>query len=264
MTLVNPRKKRYRESNVTNEERKEQAKIKKHRFNGFDDTPYDWGHYLGSGKAQEEFFKNNSNNEEILDEIYSNYHDQSQFNSVWVPGDFMHGEGYKDWDDMADWAKEAIKVYDKYLDRTVLNKGLVVNRLATAELILGKGNKFPSSLEQLQALRGKVVVSLGNLSTGVAKEGLTIGSPLTTNPKISWEKSSAKSIEYKIKIPKGSKGAGLWIGDGRVNSHFNNEQREFMMNRDIRLRVGRTKYDSKRDVYVVEMTYVGRIPHRYK
>lgn len=225
----------------------------------FEDTPSSGFTYNGDGKKQEEFFKKFSNFDDLINEM--SREEKDEFDDIWVPGAFMHGEGYKDWNDMDRWAQRAIEVYDKFLDKSVLTKGVVVARLATGELLFGKGKSF-GTFDEFKAMEGKVIISTGNMSTGAAKEGLTIGSTLSTKPTSSWGRP--KSVEYKITIPSGSKGAGMWIGDYRINSGFGNDQREFMMNRDIRLRVGKTRYDSRRDVYVVEMTYEGRLPHRYK
>lgn len=250
-------------SGSDSETRRNERQDKNEKYKEFEDMPGGTHHYSGNGSEQIEFFKKNSNSDELISKMSND--EIRQFDRVWVPGEFMSGEGYKDWNNMSNWAKNAIKVYDKYLDQSYLDKGIVVARLATAELLLGKGNKFPTSIEQLRALEGQVIISRGNMSTGAAKHGLTIGAPLTTNPKGDYEMRRGKSVEYKIHIPGGnnSKGAGMWIGDRRVNSGFGAEQREFMMNRDIRLRVGKTRYDSKRDVYVVDLTYDGRREHRY-
>ena len=102
-------------------------------------------------------------------------------------------------------------------------------------------------------MKGKVVYSPANLSTGVAKTGLTIGA------------ASEKPIEYRIHIPAGSKGAGMWIGDDRING-WGGRQREFMTNRDSLYVIGDSK-DGKdykdRDVTYVDLYYIGRTKHKY-
>ena len=72
------------------------------------------------------------------------------------------------------------------------------------------------------------------MSFGAASQGLTIG-------------DSSKKVEYKLRIPPGSKGAGMWIGDKRING-WGAEQREFMSNRDSVFKVGKTTYDKRRGV----------------
>lgn len=246
---------------MTNEERKQERKNLNDKLKEFDELPSDTHHYDGSGQEQVDFFDKYSNYNELINKMTDS--EKSEFDDIWVPGDFMFGEGYKNWNEMGSWAKRAIKVYDKYLDQSVLKRGVVVTRLASAELLLGKGNKFPTSIDELKALEGKIVVSTGNMSTAAAKQGLTIGSPLTTHPSGIYENSRGKSMEYRIHIPSGTKGAGMWIGDKRINSYFGRRQREFMTNRDIRLRVGKTRYDASRDVYVTDLIYAGRLDHRY-
>ena len=137
------------------------------------------------------------------------------------------------------------------LDRSVMTKGVAVVRRATPELLLGAGAGRPT-LEQLQAMEGRTITSKGNMSTGAAKQGLTISSVGTHKP-----------CEYRIHIPAGSKGAGMWIGDARINPGWGAKQREFMTNRDISLKVGKTTYDKKRNVFITDVYFVGRLAHDY-
>ena len=239
---------------ITSEERKEESKIKNNPPKEFDDLPSGGFEYHGSGEEQDKFFRENSNFDQLINMMSDS--DRSMFNDIWVPGHFMGGQQYKGFENMSSIEKKATRVYDKYLDQSILNKGVIVNRLATAELVLGAGHRL-GSLEDFRAMEGKTVISMGNMSTGAAKQGLTIGSSISTT------RSWGKSVEYKIHIPSGSKGAGMWIGDRRVNRGFGRDQREFIMNRDIRLKVGKTTYDAKRDCYIVNLTFDGRIPHNY-
>jgi hypothetical protein len=144
--------------------------------------------------------------------------------------------------------RKITKDMDTVLDQATLDKSVEVRRLATAELVLGAGHR-EASLTELQAMKGKTVVSRGAMSCGVAAEGLTIG--------------SRKAVEYKIAIPGGTTGAGMWIGDKRINPNWGAEQREFVMNRDTEYEVGETAYDAARGVYVVELAYKSRRPHDY-
>ena len=242
------------------EKRRNDRKLKNEKYHEFDDLPSGTHEYGGDGQAQVDWFNKNSNYNELIEQMDSD--ERGQFDNVWVPGSFMGGMGYRDFSAMPSWAQEAVRTYDKYLDQSYLDKALVVSRLTTSELILGKGNKF-GTLEQLQAMEGQVVTSKANLSAGAAKQGLSIGSHLTTNPSSSWQRSSGKSVELKIHIPSGTTGAGMWIGDSRINSGFGREQREFMMNRDGRYLVGKTTYDKTRDVHVVNVTWVGHYEHKY-
>ena len=139
---------------------------------------------------------------------------------------------------------------DHYLDRSEITKGVELRRLSDAQLLLGKGNKT-ATLEELQALKGRVVTSVGNMSSSAASQGLKI------------DYTSTKPIEYAIKVPPGSKGVGMWIGDTRINPRWGNKQREFLFNRDINLKIGDTHYNKERDVFEVELKYESRNKHDY-
>ena len=144
--------------------------------------------------------------------------------------------------------QEYTQRYDDMLDKSVITKGVTVVRRTTAEWLFGKGH-YSASLEELKSMAGKEITIKGNMSTGAAAQGLTIG-------------DDSKHHEIRIRIPAGSKGAGMWIGDHRVNG-WGPEQREFMTNRDIVVKVGRTTYDKTRGVYVTDVTYTRRMPHDY-
>ena len=215
-------------------------------YHYFYDKPSDGWNYEGDGHHQKEWFKANSNVDEIIADTSAS--DRSAMRS-WAMGYFMSGEQYRGWDDMSIHAREYTQRYDDMLDKSVLTKGVSVVRRTTAEFFMGAG-VTKASLSDLQALEGKDIISKANLSTGAAAQGLTIG-------------SRTKSHEIRFNIPAGSKGAGMWIGDSRINPGWQAKQREFMMNRDIVVKVGKTTYDSARDVYVTDVYYTGRMPHDY-
>lgn len=216
-------------------------------FTSFSDKAEDGWNYEGDGKAQVDFFMNNSNVDELIKGMSPD--ERKAFRS-WASGMFMYGQQYNGWDNMDDDEKRTTQRYDDILDRATLNKGVVLTRASTAELLFGAGNRT-ASLSQLQAAEGSIVTSKGSMSFGAASEGLAI----------SYRKDS-KPIEYKLKIPGGTTGAGMWIGDRRING-WGADQREFMTNRDVAYRVGKTKYDSSRKVYTVELEYAGRMAHDY-
>lgn len=202
--------------------------------------------YEGDGHHQISWFKANSNVDDVISATTS---DDRAAMRDWASGHFMGGQQYRGWDALSMTDKEYTQRYDDMLDKSVINKGVSVVRRTTAEFFMGAG-VTRASLSDLQALEGKDIVSKANLSTGAAAQGLTIG-------------AHDKHHEIRIKIPAGSKGAGMWIGDSRINPGWKAQQREFMMNRDIVVKVGKTTYDSSRDVYVTEVTYTGRMPHDY-
>ena len=219
------------------------------QYHEFRDTAIeDEWNFLGDGREAVDFFNANSNYDELIRSM--NRQDRTAFEDVWVPGHFMHGQMYNGFENLSYYDKEAVRSYDKILDQSVIRDAFVVRRQATAEALLGAGNRFPTSLEQLQALQGQVITSKANMSTAAAGRGLAIGD------------SSRKAIEYVMKFPANTKGAGMWIGDKRIN-HFGVRQREFMTNRDIQFRVGQTTYNRRTGKYEVELIYVGRKEHDY-
>ncbi len=203
--------------------------------------------FQGSGRETVQWFNDNSNYDELIRSM--NYDDHDAFQS-WMNGYWMSGQMYRGYDNLTRGEQERVRSYDKILDQSVIREAFTVRRLATAELVLGAGNRSVTSLEQLQALRGQVVTSTGNMSTAAAARGLGIGS------------ASRKAVEYVMKFPAGSKGAGMWIGDNRIGG-WGARQREFMTNRDINFRVGDTKYNSRTGKYEVELIYTGRNDHDY-
>jgi len=112
---------------------------------------------------------------------------------------------------------------------------------------LGKGNTTPKA-KQLQAMEGKDILCKGAMSTAAAQTGLRI---------------SADQVEYKIHIPAGAKGAGMWIGNTAVNPSFGVDQREFVMNRDSMYKVGKSKFNRSRNIYEVDVFWIGLSQHDY-
>ena len=160
----------------------------------------------------------------------------------------MYGKQYKSFSKMTAEEQDWTRTYDKFLDKSVINSNVKVVRLATPELLLGKGI-IRVTLTDLQAMKGKVITSRANLSCAAAKEGLTIG-------------DLTKQVEYKINIPKGSKGAGMYTGVDDI--HFwGVKQREFMLNRDTMWRVGDTKWNSKRKIFETDLFFDRQLPHDY-
>lgn len=204
--------------------------------------------FRGTGRETVEWFNNNSNYDELIRSM--NADDRLAFNE-WIRGHWMRGQMYRDFDSLDRRDQSWIRSYDKILDQSVVREAFVVRRQATAELVLGAGNRMPTSLEQLQALRGKEITSLGAMSTAAASRGLAI----SYNP-------ASKPIEYIMKFPAGTKGAGMWIGDKRLG-HFGPKQREYMVNRDTNFRIGNTTYNRRTGKYEVELIYTGRNEHRY-
>ena len=225
----------------------EEEKIESGTYKEFDDVPSGGWTYAGDGEDVKRFFEENSNVDELISSMDS--YTVNAFEDYWAPGHFMSGQQYRGWDGMSKLDQDLTRAMDRVLDRGELKEGIVVRRLSTAELVMGAG-KRTATLEELQAMKGRVVTSKGAMSTGAAAQGLTIG--------------SSKEVEYAIKIPGGerSRGSGMWIGDTRINGH-GTRQREYLINRDTSFKVGDTTYDRKRGVYVVELLYAGLGEHDY-
>lgn len=215
-------------------------------YQEFNDTASGGWTYHGDGQTQVNFFNQYSNYDELIKNMDQD--DRDAFRDYWTPGHFMRGQQYRGWDNMSDEDKRLTQIYDDILDKSTLSHGVVLTRRTDAQLVLGAGH-YTATLEELRAAEGSIVTSKGSMSFGAAKEGLTIG-------------DSSKRIEYRLSIPGGTRGAGMWIGDRRING-WGPDQREFMTNRDISIQVGATTYDAARDIYIVNIKYVGRNKHDY-
>ena len=200
--------------------------------------------YSSNAKEVQDFFGRQSNFEEIIKSLSKK--DVDAFYG-WAIGRFM-GSNKADWSNLSSYEQNMLKIYDKVLDKSVLNEGIVVRRLASFSLVNNGSRSVPSDFAKLE---GNLINVRMPLSSSAAAEGLTIG-------------ASGKNVEYVMHIPAGSKGAGMWIGDYRINSEWGPIQREFMVNRDTIFRQGKITYNSKRGIYEVELYYVGRTKHRYK
>ena len=111
------------------------------------------------------------------------------------------------------------------------------------------GKRYASSLSELRAIEGNLVNVTSFMSCAAASEGLHIG-------------DTGKNVQLRIHIPSGSVGAGMWVGHPKVNA-WGVRQREFMTNRDIVIRVGKSTYDASTGVYTVNVYYEGRTAHDY-
>ena len=177
--------------------------------------------------------------------------EQVDFES-WTEGYFMDGKQWAGYENMMPLYQAMTRTYDKFIDLSVINEGVELTRLSDAQLIFGKG-KHTATLAQIQKLQGQEISAKGNMSFSAAAEGLDISG---TEP----------PIQYKLKIPKGTKGAAMWIGDERVNPNWESAQREVITNRDIVMKIGKArkkKLSNGREVIEVDLMYQRRMPHDY-
>lgn len=215
-------------------------------YQSFPDVPGGWRsthEFDGSGQDQVDFFDQYSNYNEIINSL--NVDEQGAIRD-WSQGMLM-GDQYDGWDRMSDWNQIATQHLDDILDKTELTRGVILARRTDAQFVMGRGTKR-AGLKDLRAHEGEIVSCNANLSFAAASQGLTIG-------------DSGKRNELRLHLPP-SKGSGMWIGDTRVNP-WGTKQREFIMNRDVNYRIGKTIYDGIRNIYVTDIYYVGREAHDY-
>lgn len=237
---------------VTNEERKQERKNKKienEDYTEWQDPAIDGGwrgkmEFEGDGKDQVNFFKNNTNAYKLINSMTR---DETEAFLNWTRGRFMTRSVWYGWDRMSESQQERARIYDRILDKATLDKGIIVNRLTDGMLLLNKSGV--SSLKELQAKEGQYIRVNSYMSASAAKEGLEIG-------------DSDKQVQLRIHIPAGSTGAGMWVGHSKING-WGARQREFMTNRNIGLRVGKTTYNKSTGIYTVNMYYEGREEHDY-
>lgn len=204
--------------------------------------------YQGDGTVTTEFFKTNTNNEELISKMSEE--EKKDFKNIWSKGKFMQGQQYGEFSDMKPRLQKATRTFDKYLDQATINENIEVVRLSDAQLLFGAGNRT-GSLEDFQAMKGEQITCKANMSFSAASEGLRINYV-----------GAAPTVEYKLKIAEGSTGSGMYIGDKSINT-WGDRQREFMTNRNIWMTVGDTTYDEERKLYTVEITYGGLMEHDY-
>ena len=203
--------------------------------------------YSGDGKGTIYTVGKFTNYEDLINEMT---YDEKQAFRMWTQGWFMSGQQWGGYGSMSAEDKRLTRIFDKFLDRATLEKGVELHRAGTWHLV-NDGDGDEVSMERLQAMKGKYIEVDGSMSTAMASEGLR-------------GMGRDKPVEYVIKIPAGSTGAGMWVGDSRING-WGPRQREFMTNRDIMVQVGNCYYDYDKMHPVVELYYVSRRRrHKYE
>lgn len=214
-------------------------------FHEFKDKAASSHTYEGDGKEAEQFFMNTTNVDMLIDNMSSSEREAFE---RWSVGMFMDGQQYRGWDKMTPLEKQMTQTYDDILDSAILERGVVLTRRSDAQLVMGAGTRRASASD-FAGMEGQLITSKGSMSFGAASQGLTIG-------------ATGKTVEYKLKIPGGTVGSGMWIGDSRINP-WGSKQREFMTNRDAVFKVGKSSFDSARRITTVELTYMGHTEHDY-
>lgn len=196
-----------------------------------------------------DWFAEHTNNQELFD----NMTDEERIAwRSWISGDYMEGTLYPD---HPRFDENSYKFFIGQLDKGNLDTPITVRRRATTELLFGidkilDEDDLSSSLGQLQAMEGAIVTNGAPMSAGAASSGLTIGG------------GYLKPVEYVFHMP-AMKGAGLYIGDPKINSVFGPDQREFVINSDLVWAVGKTRKvkRGRETVYEVDMYCLGRGDH---
>lgn len=214
-------------------------------FHEFKDKAASSHTYEGNGKEAEQFFMNTTNVDILIDNM--SREEKYDF-QAWASGAFMDGQQYRGWDKMTIREKQRTQTYDDILDQATLERGVVLTRRSDAQLVMGAGKRYATASD-FAGMEGQLITSKGSMSFGAASQGLTIG-------------AAGKTVEYKLKIPGGTVGSGMWIGDSRING-WGSKQREFMTNRDAVYKVGKSSFDSVRGITTVELTYMGHTEHDY-
>lgn len=196
----------------------------------------------------EQFFLRYSNVDKLISDMTE---DQKAAFKIWTDGDLSTSSVLNDWNALDDLDRNVFRNLDSVLDKATLNKGIEVVSFSNPQILLEKGQ----SISQLKNMEGKDVTIRSYMSFSAANSGLHIGRE---------NSSEEKQVEYRMEIPGGkiSTGAGMWVGDSRIN-RWNNTQREFLTNRDISVHVSKVFYDVSKDKYVVTLKYLTRLPHDY-
>ena len=215
-------------------------------YHEFKDVAINGGwEYSGDGRDVIEFFKKYSNHYDIINNL--TYQEQRAFQK-WTAGHLMDSRQWQEWSRISPDLQRTIMDIARKLDAARIDRGIVVVRGGSAQL-LGLSHRV-SDISQLQALKGEIKTSSGLMSWGAAKEGLLIG-------------DTSKNVEYRLRIPEGTKGSGMWIGDSKIHG-WGAAQREYITNRDISVRVGDSHYDRRRGKFIVELEYVGKKKHPWQ
>lgn len=191
-----------------------------------------------------DWFAEHSNNQDIFNNLSP---EDGSLIWDWISGIFMNGSLYPD---SSFYDEQSHAHINSILDQSTLDTGITVRRRAATELLFGAHERRRDIVgSDLADLRGGIIMNEAPMSTAAAGSGLTIGGSLRSKP-----------IEYVFHIPGGVKGAGLYIGDPKINEAFGPYQREFIINSNAMWMVGNS-HKNDNGVWEVEMYYLGQRPH---
>lgn len=217
----------------------------------FSSTPTDGWSY-GVNRDIERYFSDHTNIDEILKNLSPDA--QSAWRH-WFRGDLMSGLGTSSksasqttWDDLSPREQEWVRHFDKTIDESVYHEPVVIKTLGGYGILTG--NRSVPSDAEWSSIVGRPVKLNMPVSSAAASEGLTIG-------------RYSKNVEYSWHVPAGVKGVAVPGVHYKINSAFESEQRENILNRDRFWKPGERKYNKKRGVWEISMYYVGADRHYY-
>lgn len=223
----------------------ETAEVDEEKLQKFRGNAINGGWEFEGNEWTEDWFRKNSDSYELVEQMSAGEREAFR---AYTRGAFMRGQMYRDWDDIDGIDQARMRIYDKYMDQAELKQGIVVYRRSTFELI-NEGKTRKLSVDAINARAGEIIPCKSVLSAAAAREGL------------SGMGSGSKPVEYEIKVPSG-RGSGMWIGQDKING-WGPRQREYALNRDANYRLDGARYDAKRGVTIVTITYLGHDKHRY-
>lgn len=204
------------------------------------------GWYFEGNEWTDKWFSENSNVDELINGMDAGTIDAFH---AYTRGYFMGGEMYQDPKSLSRSERLRLRAITNTLDKASLDKGVVVYRRSTFELV-NNGSDRSLSVADINARKGEIIPCKGCLSASAAREGLD---------GMGWK---SKPVEYEIEIPAG-KGSGMWIGKSTINPGWGARQREFLTNADANYEIRGAREDTRRGVTIVTLRYQGHGKHRW-
>lgn len=134
-------------------------------FHVFTDVPEGAFSYKGTGRDVVNFFNDNSNYQELIDNMTDK---EIEAFKKWTIGHFMNGQQFLGFQNMSKDDQRYTRIYDRIIDKATIDQNIVVSRSAGFSLINdGKHNEL--SLSELKDKIGNNIELLGHQSTGAAK-----------------------------------------------------------------------------------------------
>ena len=212
------------------------AQTEENTYSTFKASRADTHQFYDSDSEYVDFMRGHTDLDKLISNMSSR--ERSHFQAYTV-GALMFGRNHT----------EIEQTMDKYIDKSTIDKDLIVHRRADGYLL--HDNPSIPSMTEIQRMidSGQLLYASRFMSTSAASKGLTIGKPGT-------------DIDYKIKIPKGT-GKAIFVGDRRINDEWGTKQREVVISRHAILKpVSVTKAkEGMGSKYTVTLQVVGVQKH---